>query len=69
MLYEVITVLADRMARIAMNMQQLEFYELYGNLAIFKVRKPEVHGGVEYEITHEVHFQLEKDGVWRLVQL
>jgi len=65
----VFTVLADRMAGIAMNMKELEYYKLYGNRALFKVRKPEVHGGVEYEITHEVHFKLDSDGIWRLVQL
>lgn len=65
----VFTTLADRMERIAMNMQPIEFYRLYGNLALFKVKKNEVYGGQEYEITHELHFQLDSDGIWRLRQL
>jgi len=65
----IFTTLADRMERIAMNMQPIEFYRLYGNLALFKVKKMEMYGGQEYEITHELHFQLDSDGIWRLRQL
>jgi len=65
----VFTTLADRMERIAMNMQSIEFYRMYGSLALFKVKKTEVYAGQEYEITHELHFQLDSDGLWRLRQL
>ena len=65
----IFSVISDRMGNIATNMQQLSFYKLYGNLAIFKVRKPEVHGGKGYNITHEIHFAMNSDGIWRLSQL
>ena len=61
--------LADRRPEIAADMQPLSFYKVYGDLAIFKVKKKEVHAGKEYEMTHELHFQPDPDGVWRLRQL
>ncbi len=66
---QIFTALGEKLPGVAAAMREIELVEMAEGGALYRIKKPEIHGGRNYEVSYEIFFVQDIDGLWKIFQL